>query len=311
MPGLITLGNKPMGQSPDSFDEFMRRYPEYQSTAEAFCKQKPRTVSEIGLLYVGQREMAGTTPEDDTIETIGTEDATTCHMVVLRHTGSGAVCVSHFDGCGTEKAVNDMIDIVNNLSSDKPQGRLELHLFGGFCDDDETSGKLSKNVIKAFHQSKEEIYLMTACISDWNNVRKERKSWPIVYGIAVNVKSGNIVRAQFTSHGPDQPIRHARHFTGSEEVLNIYDPKSKLLKIGPFEYTTIGEIEILCGIPDRFLLENFSTSPDQEPTHFIDNVRAALKQIRDHPDPMKTVFKNGKPRCYRLQSDGKWTKADP
>ncbi|KAJ8318983.1 hypothetical protein KUTeg_004074 [Tegillarca granosa] len=253
---------------------------QWESTAEAFCKQKPRTVSEIGLLYVGQREMAGTTPEDDTIETIGTEDATTCHMVVLRHTGSGAVCVSHFDGCGTEKAVNDMIDIVNNLSSDKPQGRLELHLFGGFCDDDETSRKLSKNVIKAFHQSKEEIYLMTACISDWNNVRKERKSWPIVYGIAVN-------------------------------VLNIYDPKSKLLKIGPFEYTTIGEIEILCGIPDRFLLENFSTSPDQEPTHFIDNVRAALKQIRDHPDPMKTVFKNGKPRCYRLQSDGKWTKADP
>ena len=38
------------------------------------------------LLYVQQREFAVVSPADDVIDVIGSEDATTCHLIVLRHT---------------------------------------------------------------------------------------------------------------------------------------------------------------------------------------------------------------------------------
>ena len=41
---------------------------------------------------------------------------------------------------------------------------------------------------------------------------------PDIYFPAVNVKTGDIYRATFLDHGPDMPLRSARHFTGTEEV---------------------------------------------------------------------------------------------
>ena len=42
--------------------------------------------------------------------------------------------------------------------------------------------------------------------------------WPIVYGIGINVKSGDIFPAQFTDKGPDLDIRMARTLTGGDNV---------------------------------------------------------------------------------------------
>lgn len=36
--------------------------------------------------------------------------------------------------------------------------------------------------------------------------------------LAVNVKTGDVYRGTFLDHGPDMPLRSARHFTGTEEV---------------------------------------------------------------------------------------------
>lgn len=49
-----------------------------------------------------------------------------------------------------------------------------------------------------------------------------------------------------------------------------------------------------------------STSPAQEPDNFEANVKASLLQMKQHPEPMLTVFLGGKPRCYKQQPDGKW-----
>ena len=58
-----------------------------------------------------------------------------------------------------------------------------------------------------------------------------------------------------------------------------------------------------------FLLQHLSTSPEQEPKHFEASVRAALVQIRDYPEPLKSVFK-GQPHQFKKEPDGKWTKID-
>lgn len=40
-----------------------------------------------GLLYVCQREMAAVAPHDRNVNIIGSDDATTCIIVVVRHSG--------------------------------------------------------------------------------------------------------------------------------------------------------------------------------------------------------------------------------
>jgi hypothetical protein len=57
------------------------------------------------------------------------------------------------------------------------------------------------------------------------------------------------------------------------------------------------------------LFQHLSTSPEQEPKHFEACVRAALVQIRDFPEPLKSVFK-GKGHHYKKEPDGKWTKVN-
>lgn len=42
--------------------------------------------------------------------------------------------------------------------------------------------------------------------------------WPIIYGIGVNIKTGEIFPATFPDKGPDQGLRCARYLTGVPQV---------------------------------------------------------------------------------------------
>ena len=53
-------------------------------------------------------------------------------------------------------------------------------------------------------------------------------------------------------------------------------------------------------------VQYMSTSPAQEPPTFEAHIRACLQQIKDHPEPMKTLFQGGRPRCYKKLPDGQW-----
>lgn len=53
------------------------------STTFFFLKIGP-----VGLLYVSQREMAAIAPHDKNVHIVGSDDATTCIIVVVRHSGS-------------------------------------------------------------------------------------------------------------------------------------------------------------------------------------------------------------------------------
>ncbi|KAJ7305796.1 hypothetical protein JRQ81_010162 [Phrynocephalus forsythii] len=61
--------------------------------AKVLRSQPAQTVGPKGLLYVQQREFAATTPKDGSVSILGSEDATTCHLVVLRHTGTSPLSV--------------------------------------------------------------------------------------------------------------------------------------------------------------------------------------------------------------------------
>lgn len=51
-------------------------------------------VGPVGLLYVSQREMAAIAPHDKNVHIVGSDDSTTCIIVVVRHSGKMACSFS-------------------------------------------------------------------------------------------------------------------------------------------------------------------------------------------------------------------------
>ena len=52
--------------------------------------------AEERFVYVGQREVAVAGPEDR-VEMLGSEDATTCHIVILRDSNTNTTGLAHLD----------------------------------------------------------------------------------------------------------------------------------------------------------------------------------------------------------------------
>lgn len=62
--------------------------------------------------------------------------------------------------------------------------------------------------IETFHKHPMEIDLTQACVGELNTtVRGGDTNWPIVYGVGVNTRSGEIFPATFPDKGPDIQLR--------------------------------------------------------------------------------------------------------
>lgn len=97
---VLVLDGKPQNNSPESIKTLCKDFPMYKTTSNEFLSKGTKQVSSRGLLYVGQREFATSIPQDKNVTIIGSDDATTCIIVVVRHSGSGATALAHFDGSG-------------------------------------------------------------------------------------------------------------------------------------------------------------------------------------------------------------------
>lgn len=93
-----------------------------------------------GLVYVGQREVAFLNPTS-TLNVLGSEDATTCHIVVMRNPDSGLTCLAHLD----QVRAKGLDLVVEKLQS--PNG-VEIHVFGGYEDENDTSEDLSLDLLQ-------------------------------------------------------------------------------------------------------------------------------------------------------------------
>lgn len=77
-----------------------------------------------------------------------------------------------------------------------------------------------------------------ACVGELNTILRGETNYPLIYGIGVNIKTGEIFPATFTDKGPDQNLRQARHFTGGQSVsagdeeLRFYKIKCAMHCIG-------------------------------------------------------------------------------
>ncbi|KAG7484974.1 N-terminal asparagine amidohydrolase [Solea senegalensis] len=301
MPLLIqNRGVDRFNATADLFD----KYPHLQENARTFHSKPIVAVDPKCLLYVQQREFAATTPADNCVSVIGSDDATTCHLVVLRHTGSGAVCLAHCDGSSTWSEIPLLVKAVMSLSDVSQEGRLELHLVGGFNDESNTSHKLSHNILAAFQKQKEEIHLETCCITELNDVVVDETHRPIVYGISVNVKTGEVFPSSFPYKGPAEELRSARTFTGGQ-MADIYDSSRGLVKVGPCKWSPNLDIAFWLSQNDDTILRYLSTSPMAEPPHFVQHMKSTIRFLLEHPNP-DCLFPGDQPQLYHRTETGDW-----
>ncbi|XP_014666478.1 PREDICTED: protein N-terminal asparagine amidohydrolase-like, partial [Priapulus caudatus] len=302
---LVVNGFELRDPLPDAHT-FLNTYQSVRDEALMLCTQPVKIVGPIGLLYVNQREWAATTPHDKKVTILGTDDATTCQILILRDTASGAVCMAHIDGCGVEEAVFNICCRIQELSSSQMDVRYELHIVGGFCDAGGYSEQLIMSLLNAFQKQHIHVHLVTLCVCELNDILRGNIHWPIIYGIGINVKTGEIFPASFPDRGPDIALRSARLFAGTHQVLDIYDCAMNLLKVGPFTYDPMRGVDLWLSQGDDFIRQHLSTSPEVEPPHFAAQVRASLKHIQQHPYPDVTIFPDNKARLYRKDDSGQW-----
>uniref|UniRef100_A0A8D1ZAU2 N-terminal asparagine amidase n=1 Tax=Sus scrofa TaxID=9823 RepID=A0A8D1ZAU2_PIG len=221
---------------PQSAGDLVRAHPPLEERARLLRGQSVQQVGPQGLLYVQQRELAVTSPKDGSVCILGSDDATTCHIVVLRHTGNGATCLTHCDGTDTKAEVSLIMSSIKSFSDHTQRGRLEVHLVGGFSDDRQLSQKLTHQLLSEFDRQEDDIHLVTLCVT------------------AVNVKTAEIYRASFPDRGPEEELRAARVLTGGP-MISIYDAKTEQLRIGPYSWMPFPHVDFWLQQDDKQILE--------------------------------------------------------
>lgn len=312
----LLIDNLPMRQL-SSLSEFHQIYTQFEAKAQQLKAIRPINIDpQEPYLFIHQMETACLSVDDPTVSMIGIDDMTTCSSVIIRHTGSKATGAGHFDGHDTQNGLNSIINSIIELTRDWARRnninqigldmnyRYEVHIIGGFEDARCISVDVLKQLLEYLCESSINLHLKTACIYQWNTYYHEAIPLPCITSLICDVKTGNIVPALFTFHGPLEEIRRLRFAMKPPIKMNfIYTSKSKILEIKPHDWTLTNDtIQQLLGLNTNSFLHYWSTSPLAEKPSFVPATKAALKFLLDHRE---SLFCSS--RSYRfIRHSGQW-----
>ena len=235
--------------------------------------------AEEKCVYVAQREVA-VAGMDDSMELLGSEDATTCHIVILRDTNTGTTGLAHLDEpepeqfLALEREVRDRSG-VRSVTRELESRDYQVSLLGGYEDEQSTSEDITDTLLNVMQALKATFRLEIAIIGKINTFIKDGLAWPRVYGGGVVLRTGEIFCGKFSYHGPDTDIRALRINSGGHNLHNIYDSLSGQIIIQPFKFSVLPDAHLLLRRADSFLLRYCSTSPLVEPPDFCQNLRCS------------------------------------
>ena len=208
----------PPGHSPLTGDisSILTSFPRLRSRSEELVRTaRTVEVGEVSSLYVGQREMAVLTPEDG-IDVLGSDSATTCHVVVLRWRGVAGL--GHIDTPSEDPAnnqVSQLLEATLARGAARPGGEMEVEVsvFGGYNDEAGVSGGISRMILRTLHHSDLTFTLTHLCCADLNTASAK----PIVFGGAVELRSGAVFCAEFSKRTPHMDIRSLRLYSSQSQ----------------------------------------------------------------------------------------------
>lgn len=154
---VLSLLNSPdvgnIDKIPDDLETFLRQYIKSEVSSNFLKQDKVSVKSCHGLVYVGQREVAVIDPtiqsKTHSLIYLGSEDATTCHIIVLKNSASGKAALAHLD----QVCSKSIEKIASQLGSGTETG-VEIHIFGGYEDEREISQELSIELLRFLVKSK-------------------------------------------------------------------------------------------------------------------------------------------------------------
>ena len=132
---VLIIGDKHVGGD-ISAENLFTDFPDLRARSEALFRAAPRKVRvEERHLYVGQREMV-VSERADWVEVLGSEDATTCHIVIMRDLTSerGLTGLAHLDSEDPAQLLA-LEAAVRQRSGSPGPWQYEVSLVGGYDDD--------------------------------------------------------------------------------------------------------------------------------------------------------------------------------
>lgn len=269
-----------------------------------FTSQDVKVIDPHFSLYVGQGEYAIIPTKDNPIKVIGSDSATTCHIVILHHS-SGGVAVGHFDGSKNE--YNAVENMVNELVSVGNEQQLNAYVVGGYIDSmcQQQSEALSLKILQMFMNVSCSIHLLLWCTGETNTKINDDQPFPIFNGLAIDRQNFEVFPAVFPTQVPNHDLRSASFWVADNKVcVNIYDFKSKTVSIQPFFEWDKDLFQIYKTFPDHLLLKHFSTSPFAQPPTFCNRLRRVFKLLGT--STAESLFPKSQPRVYKMNSAGEW-----
>lgn len=313
---VLFVNNICVDEYPKSTYSFFRKHPVLVSEAKKWTNNREsKTIPECGTLYVGQREVAIVPGNDTRVQIIGSDDATTCHIMILRHKDSGGVALAHFDGGKSEEASLQVI--IDSLLGNTNNRSLDVYAIGGFHHEKfaivkgvSQSQVLSLKLLKVLMTLNCNFHIVQWCCCELNTIRSRNNSVkPLFHGLCWDRTELMSYPAKFMSHGPDATLRSAASLTTFSPVMtNIYDHINNSITIMPFKMESYRDWGYYINQPNEWILRYWSTSPSAEPPHFCDQMRKLFTLLATHPDPMGTLFDQQKPIVYVLDVSGNWKK---
>jgi len=306
---VLLINGVPLEEAPQSLGQLYLQFGQLREGARQIVDKRREVVGPTGSLFVSVREFAVTHSQDTKVDILGTDNLVNNVAIVIKNSASGATLLSHVDRISSE----DLDTMAGKLTGQQYgcNNRLQISIFGGFQDSKNVSQSLLVPVLATLQSSAHYLELVTLCVGETVTVVRDGIPLPLISGVGVNVKSGDIFPAVFQEKGPDMDLRLARTLTGGDKVgmLDIYDCAREEMTIGPFTYSPMRAVDIWLQQTDQFLLQSLSPCPEavEDREQFTTQLRATLRMIKEHPYPSVTLFHSNNPRTYRKDSSsGAW-----
>jgi protein N-terminal asparagine amidohydrolase len=258
---------------------------------------------------VWQREFA--TAQPNKIDLLGSDEATTCFILILRSPRSWKASCGHFDGApgqlgGKQCSLRTMVGTFDG--AEQSYG-LEAHVFGTYDSGHRESVTALRALLYLMHALPLRIHLVSVCVGALNTIVEPRTAVarPLVRGACVELRTGAVFPATWAYRGPDLAFRIVRSMCGPSQLVCVYDAALDAVVLAPVPYEPLPAAEVaqLEALSDEQLLAATSTSPLVESDGFVADMRAALRCMREMPD-WRRAFGGG-PRYYRRQpGTGEW-----
>lgn len=264
------------------------------------------------VLYVTQGEIATNVKTNiGLFDIIGSDDATTCHLLFAKSNKSNRLLCTHIDSSNKCNGINFIIDelILSNVDDDY----IDIYIIGGL--DDELSNDITKLLLNQIDKTIFKCILKLLCVNKLNIIEKNNIMYPMNLGAGFDINHNTIKRMFFNKNKkePNYLLRNARSYEITDDIYSL-----KIVYNGNInDYFCISCFSIIedinpivmryyLSLSDNELLLSCSTSPNVEPKHFVSDMRETFLFI-SNKDNICDSFQQ-KDLYYKIKDNGEWEK---